>query len=183
MSAVERRPQPYAGSERELLVDWLEFQRETLAAKCTGLDGEALNTPAAPPSTLTLGRLVRHLADMEQMDAQILSGEPVTSLYEGPASGGGGGGDSNDDGDNGDPEGGMYDWSLYDVGDDAVAVWRAQCERLRGVVAGKGLDDRAPGDFAVLTVRSILLALVMEYARHNGHADLLRERLDGAVGY
>ena len=183
MSTVERRPQPYAGTERELLLDWLEFQRETLVAKCSGMTGDALNAPAAPPSTLTLGRLLRHLADMERMDAQILSGEPVTSLYEEPASGDGNGdGTGGSDGD-GDPEGGMYDWSLYDVDDDALAVWRAQCERLRGVVANMDLDDRAPGDFAVLTTRSLLLALVMEYARHNGHADLLRERIDGRVGY
>jgi hypothetical protein len=77
----------------------------------------------------------------------------------------------------------MYDWSLYDAPDDALAVWHAQCGKLRGVVAGMGLDDRAPGDYAVLTLRSILLALTMEYARHNGHADLLREHLDGRVGY
>ena len=177
MTAVERRPQPYAGSERELLLEWLEFQRETLAAKCSGLGGEALNTQAAPPSTLTLGRLLRHLADMERMDAQILSGGDVNSLYERAADGDGGVEDG------GEPDGGMYDWSLYDVDDDALTVWREQCEWLRDVVAGKDLDDHAPGDYAVLTVRSVLLALVTEYARHNGHADLLRERIDGSVGY
>ena len=183
VNTIERRSQPYAGTERELLLDWLEFQRETMAQKCSGLTGDALGTRAAPPSTLTLGRLLRHLADMERMDAQILAGEPVTSLYEEP-------GDDADDADNGtedgsdaEPEGGMYDWSLYDVDDDALAVWCEQCDRLRAVVEGKELDDRAPGDFAVLTVRSVLLALTMEYARHNGHADLLRERLDGRVGY
>jgi hypothetical protein len=171
---MTRGGQPYLGGERRLLLDWLEFQRETLALKCADLGAADLERQSLPSSTLSLARLLRHLADMEHLDAAILSGMPVRGLYHqaavrsGPE----------------DAEHGMYDWSLYDVHDDARAVWRQACDRLSLVIAGFGsLEGRAPDPYGALTVRSVLLALVMEYARHNGHADLLRERIDGTVGY
>lgn len=108
---------------------------------------------------------------MENMDASILRGEPMASLYPGGT-------------DSADGKDGMDDWSLYDVDDDALGVWASQLQRLDATVARfDSLDDHAPVPFDALTVRSILMALVMEYARHNDHADLVRERLDGRVGY
>jgi hypothetical protein len=170
---AERGDQPYQGDERSLLEQWLHFQRQTLALKCDALSAEELSRQPLAPSTLSLARLLRHLADMEHLNACILRGLPATSMYEVDGAE-----------DDAEVEDGMYDWSLYDVDDDAMAVWRAACAELDAAAAAFGpLDAAAPGDYAVLTARSALLALTMEYARHNGHADLLRQAIDGRVGY
>jgi Protein of unknown function (DUF664) len=172
---VERGPQPAVGGERELLGQWLHFQRETLALKAGGLDPAALVARPVPPSTLSLARILRHLTDMEHMDGLILTGQAPTSLYVEPPA---------PDPSANDPAKGMYDWSLYDVDDDPLATWREQCANLDTAIdAFPSLDDHLPGDFRALTLRSVVLALVVEYARHNGHADLLRQLIDGRVGY
>jgi hypothetical protein len=173
---VARSEQPYEGDERSLLQQWLDFQRDTLALKCEGLSADDLARQPLAPSTLSLARLLRHLADMEHIDACILRGLPAASMYEGD--------DAGEAEDADEVQDGMFDWSLYDVDDDAVAVWRqARAELDAAARAYADVDATAPGDFAVLTLRSILLGLTMEYARHNGHADLLRQALDGRVGY
>lgn len=170
---MERGVQPTVGTDRELTEGWLDFQRATLANKCEGLSKSDLHRQAVPPSGLSLARLVRHLADMENMDVSVLRGEPVASLYP----------SSNEDAEP-TPENGMYDWSVYDVEDEALVVWSDQVERLKAALAGfQSLEDHLPDPYSALTVRSVVMHLVMEYARHNGHADLLREHLDGRVGY
>lgn len=172
MPAVQRGEQPWSGDERRLLTEWLEFQRATLAMKCEGLAPDQLATRSAPPSTLTLARLLRHLADTERAERQVLLGEDIRLRYDV-----GGGGE--------EPEGGMYDFGIYDVDDDALAVWQEECAATSEILAGfDSFDDRPRGEqYAALTVRPVVLHLLMEYARHNGHADMLREHLDGRVGY
>jgi hypothetical protein len=170
---AERGDQPYEGDERSLVEQWLRFQRQTLALKCEGLSADELGRRPLVPSTLSLARLLRHLADMEHLNACILTGSAVASMYAVAGAD-----------DDAEVEDGMYDWSLYDVDDDALAVWGQACPDLDAAVAAcPDLDAAAPGDYSVLTARSIVLALTMEYARHNGHADLLRQAIDGRVGY
>lgn len=168
---VTRGEQPYQGED--LIQQWLEFQRETLLMKCQGLDKDQLATRSTPPSTLSLARILRHLADMERFDSQILRGLPLQGRY--------------DKGETAEPAGETEDsddFVIYDVDDDALAAWQEECAGMRTAVAGySSIDDHVPSPFSALTVRSILLALTMEYARHNGHADFLRESLDGSVGY
>ena len=173
---MSRGEQPYAGDERALLLSWLAFQRETLASKCAGLTSEQLAQQAAPPSTLSLARLVRHLAEMEQTERQALLGEEMVPRYaattevdlEGPGN---------------DPDNGMWDFAMYDVDDDATAEWRRECHATDEVLSSFEDLSAAPPNYDVLSIRGIILHLVNEYARHNGHADMLRERIDGDVGY
>ena len=155
-----------------MLLEWLDFQRATLAIKCAGLSADQLARRSAPPSTLSLARVVRHLADMEIIERQVLMDEPVAAHYAV--------GEANEE-----PADGMYDFSIYDTDDDALAVWRAACTAMDdALLTFESLDEpvRSPA-YGVLTGRSVVLHLLMEYARHNGHADLLRERLDGRTGY
>ncbi|MFI8853288.1 DinB family protein [Streptomyces sp. NPDC053499] len=162
-----REALPLVGDERELLTRHLDWHRETLLLKCEGVPPEELSERKVPPSGLSLHGLVRHLAAVERWWFRIqLAGEQVPLLYY-----------TEDDPD--------QDFDSLD-GDPAEAldVWRAECERSRGIVAAMGLD--ATGTHArtgrPVSVRRVLIHMVAEYARHCGHADLLRERIDGATG-
>ncbi|WP_431982579.1 DinB family protein [Streptomyces qinglanensis] len=163
-----REPLPLVGDERELLTRYLDHYRETLLLKCTGVPAEALSERAVPPSGLTLHGLLRHLAGVERWWFRIqLAGEDVPLLYY-----------SDDDPDQ------DFD-SLGGDPAEALAVWRAECARSREIVAARDLD--ATGTHArtgdPVSVRRVLLHQIGEYARHCGHADLLRERIDGATGH
>lgn len=167
------RPVPPAhADERTMLESWLDFQRATLALKCSGLDDGRLRAAAVPTSELTLLGLVQHLAEVERNWFQrIFAGLGVPPVYESGAG----------DGFALSPDRGI---------DEALAVWRAEVERGRELTAAASLDDSGrlsereagfvgePG----VSLRWILCHLIEEYARHNGHADLLRERIDGATG-
>lgn len=162
-----RTPLPLEGDERELLTRYLDHYRETLLLKCTGVPTEALSQRVVPPSGLSLHGLLRHLAGVERWWFRIqLAGEKLPLLYY-----------SDDDPD--------QDFDSLD-GDpaEALAVWRAECARSREIVASMELD--AAGVHArtgrPVTCRRVLIGLIAEYAQHCGHADLLRERIDGAVG-
>ncbi|MEV6209900.1 DinB family protein [Kitasatospora sp. NPDC051914] len=167
--ADSRPGPPLVGDEREILTSYLEFHRETLALKCAGLTAAQLSEHTVPPSGLTLHGLLRHLAGVERWWLHLqFAGLDVEMLYY------------SDD----DPE---QDFERLD-GDptEALAVWRAQCERSREIVAAAPSLDvtgvhRATGQ--PVSLRRILVHMLAEYARHNGHADLLRERIDGATGY
>ncbi|WP_052389946.1 DinB family protein [Streptomyces sp. NRRL B-24484] len=160
---------PLVGDEREILTAYLEHHRETLALKCAGLTPAQLSEHAVPPSRLTLHGLLRHLAGVERWWLHLqFAGLPTEMLYY-----------SDDDPD--------QDFESLD-GDpaQALAVWRAECERSREIVAAAPSLDvtgvhRATGQ--PVSLRRILVHMIAEYARHDGHADLLRERLDGATGY
>ena len=154
--------------ERATLDDWLEFHRATLAWKCEGLDAAQLRCRAVPPSSLSLLGLVRHMAEVERSwFRRIFRGEDAPPHFVAKDNRDG----DFDDVDTADP-------------DEAFAVWRAEIDEARRIAAGAGLDDvgRVQRRGADVSMRWILVHMIEEYARHNGHADLLRERIDGATG-
>ncbi|GLZ33682.1 hypothetical protein Lesp02_58700 [Lentzea sp. NBRC 105346] len=162
-----RTPVPYVGEERELLVALLDFQRHTFELKCRGLEQAQMSLRSVPPSGLSLHGLLRHLAGAEQwwFSTQFSgSSEPLINY-------------SDDDPD--------QDFERLD-GDVGVAweEWRRRTARSREIVAGASLDDTGviQRTNEPVSLRRIMLHMIAEYARHNGHADLLRERIDGATG-
>jgi uncharacterized damage-inducible protein DinB len=160
-------PPPEAG-ERETLTAFLDCQRLTLELKCEGLDAGQLARRSVEPSTLSLLGLVRHMAEVERnWFRPVLEGERMTSIFA---------------------PGLDWDASFADVTDadpdEALAAWEAECEHARKLAAAAPSLDAA-GDRdgrGTFSLRWILVHLIEEYARHNGHADLLRERIDGATG-
>ncbi|OXM61319.1 MULTISPECIES: DinB family protein [Amycolatopsis] len=164
-----RPPLPKTGDEREILTAYLDWHRQTFELKCAGVPPDRLSEKLIPPSGLTLHGLLRHLAGVERWWFRIqFRGEDVPVLYY------------SDD----DPE---QDFERLD-GDpaEALAVWRAECEQSRRIVAdAPSLDvtgvHAASGE--PVSLRRIIVHVLAEYARHNGHADLLRERIDGKTGY
>ncbi|MFE0705115.1 DinB family protein [Streptomyces sp. NPDC058872] len=156
--------------EREALEQWLDFHRATLARKCEGLDDAQLRTPSAPPSDLTLLGLVRHMAEVERgWFRHTLAGEDVTWIYA-----------TEED----------YDRDIHvteeDSYEEAHASWQAEIARARALATGRDLDDLGLGkrrNGKTYNLRWIYLHMIEEYARHNGHADLIRERIDGATGH
>lgn len=154
------------GSERELLDSWLDMHRRTLLWKCAGLTAEQLKTAANPPSTLTLLGLVRHLADCERWwFSHHAAGQPWAPLY------------CTDDDENAD-----FDGVLDADAESDLAAFVAECEASRRATADLDLDHEVQPFQRPLSVRWIFLHMLEEYARHNGHADFLRERLDGTTG-
>ncbi len=168
---VERIDPPLEAGEREMLNAWLDWHRATLAWKCDGLTDEQLRERSAPPSTLSLLGLVRHMAEVERSwFRRTLAGENMPLIYC-----------SDDD----NPDGDFDDIADADVAED-FATWRAECEAARKVeAAAPSLElvgvQRRTGKR--VSLRWILVHMIEEYARHNGHADLIRERIDGAAGY
>jgi len=160
---------PREADERATLTAFLDWQRATIERKCEGLTPEQLRTRSAPPSTLSLLGLVRHLADVERWWFRInLAGEDLQPRYTSEA----------------EPDGDFDNVDTADP-DAALSAWREECTRAREIVAAYSLDDtgRNRDNGRVMTLRWTLVHLVEEYSRHNGHADILRERIDGAVGY
>ena len=167
--ADDRPAPPREGTEAEVLNAYLDWHRTTLEAKCEGLTAEQLSTRAVPASSLSLHGLVRHLAGVERWWFRMqFAGEDVPLLYY-----------SDDDPDqdfddlDGDPA-------------EAFAAWRAEVARSREIVAAAGSLDETGTEYRSgrpVQLRSVLVKLIAEYARHNGHADLLRESIDGATGY
>ncbi|MEU2722830.1 DinB family protein [Streptomyces smyrnaeus] len=171
VGAVSGLPLPQGnGSERQLLEQWLDFQRATLAAKCEGLSDEQLRTVSAPPSDLTLLRLLRHMTDVERHWFRFVFGEQDATPARWTA-------DAPDDGSGAAGAG---------TGAETLAAWQREVERARRSATGRtldavGTDPRRPT--WIYSLRWIHLHMIGEYARHNGHADLLRERIDGATGF
>jgi hypothetical protein len=155
----------------------LERARATFAWKCSGLDAAALRKPY-PPSTMTLGGLLKHLALVEdRRTATFLTGQPIGPPW-----------DAVDVDFDADPD---WEWRTADGSspEELYALWRAAVERSRAawarVLADGGLDQ--PSTFTTRSgkspnLRRVLVDQVEEYTRHNGHADLLREAIDGLVG-
>lgn len=167
--AADTRPVlPKVGDEREILTAYLEWHRQTFELKCAGVAPEGLSEKILPPSGLSLHGLVRHLAGVERWWFRIqFAGEDLPLLYY------------SDD----DPS---QDFDELDGDVDAAfAVWRAECDRAREIVARSTLDQTGTvmttGE--PISLRSLLVDMIAEYARHNGHADLLRERIDGTTGF
>lgn len=184
MSISHRPIPPLNSDERTTLESWLDFHRATLAHKCAGLTEEQARTASAQPSGLTLIGLVQHMAEVERTwFRRILTGERVPAVA---------GADRT-------PLGSQDLKDGRDVGfdvDEAVslaevlAVWQAEIEQAKANCAPLSLD--ATGTFppvfaevaeAPVSLRWIFVHMIEEYARHNGHADLLRERVDGTTGW
>jgi uncharacterized damage-inducible protein DinB len=165
---VEYQEIPRNGDERSTLLAFLEWQRETLARKCAGLTHAQLRTRSVEPSSLSLLGLVRHMADVERgWFRATLAGEELTERY------------STDD----DVDGDFDNIDAADV-DEAFASWHEECSRADEIISRRALD--ATGKQRTgreVSMRWILNHMIEEYSRHNGHADLLRERIDGATGY
>ena len=163
----DRADSPRTGSERETLAGFLDYQRATLARKCAGLGADQLRERAVPPSNLSLLGLVRHVTDVEAgWFRHGVNGEVRTSHYA-----------SADE-----PDADFLDADGADV-EEAFAAWRDECARARDIVAGHSLDHTFSNrNGTEISLRWVLVHMIEEYARHNGHADLLRQRIDGATG-
>jgi hypothetical protein len=167
-TAPGRVEPPFTHGEREGLVAWLDYHRATLLTKCAGLTGQQLATRAAPPSTLTLLGLVRHLAEVENGWLATFDGEPWQRIHSTEQ----------------EPDGDLLAIDPATAAAD-LATYLEVCDRSRAIVAAHDLDDVSRDETEAAdppSMRWICLHLIEEYARHNGHADLLRERLDGATG-
>jgi uncharacterized damage-inducible protein DinB len=171
MTTDRARPDLNA-DELEMLTGWLEHHRGILMWKCEGLTAEQLRRRAVPPSTLSLLGLVRHMAEVERgWFQQVFLGEDVADLYDRSADEDA---DFNDV-DQADPE-------------EAFSAFEHECAISRQVVAqAGGLDvlSKRPSERTgrPFSLRWIVTHMIEEYARHNGHADLLRESVDGGTGY
>ncbi|MGW4799773.1 DinB family protein [Nonomuraea sp. NPDC004297] len=149
-----------------MLTNWLEWHRATLAVKCAGLSDEQLRERSAPPSGLSLLGLVRHMAHVERSwFRNVLNGEDLPKLW-----------DKDRDNDADFKEAGTASVK------EAFDVWQEEIGRARAISAAKPLDAAGDRHGRDCTHRWILVHMIEEYARHNGHADLLRERIDGVTG-
>ncbi len=173
-SAQDRVSPPASSGEAETLLGFLGYQRDTLRWKCSGLGVDQLATTLAP-TTLTLGGLLKHLSGVEAgwLDQFFAGGVVKPSWF--------------DDLDQDDP-----DWSLTSAAgaspdqlfawfDESIAVSDQVIEKaLAGPDGLATLSEEEDGER--ISLRWIICHLIEEYARHNGHADLLRESIDGATG-
>ena len=157
---------PLTGEDRPILEGFLSWQRATLLNICAGLTGEQLARRPLPPSRLTLLGLVRHLAKVERIwFRQRAAGQPVEAMYD-PALG---------------KDTDFDDLSAADAPDDFQRLqdeWRSADD----AVAHMAFDDTFDVGGDAFSLRMVYVHMIAEYARHNGHADLLRERIDGSTG-
>jgi len=168
---VYRAYPPRVDDERSALESWLDYQRQTLLWKCAGLTVEQLRTRSVPPATMSLLGLVRHMADVERVwFRRRVAGEDVGSIYWTEPS----------------PD---ADFDEVDRADPAAdfATYAAEVEAARAVQGSRSLSDTFVSRWRdrrelTLDLRWLVLHMIEEYARHNGHADLLRERIDGRTG-
>ncbi len=164
-----RRTEPsFILGEREMLQGWLEFHRMTLEFKCEGLEDAARKSRPVPTSKLSLHGLVRHMAEVERIwFRRVLLSEPEAPYIWID--------EAIDDNELVPLDG--TDWSAD------LAAWHAECDASRKAAASHGLDDTGSRQGEPCSLRWIYTHMIEEYARHNGHADLLRELVDGAVGW
>jgi hypothetical protein len=165
---VDRNLYAAVGDERTLLETFLDYHRQTLLWKCAGLDAEALRTASAPPSNLTLLGLVRHMTEVERWwFSTRVAGAPHVEVY------------CTDE----RPDADFEDVEQADPQAD-FAAFAAECQRSREVAAAYPLEHTFihPRRQREMSLRWVYLHMIEEYARHNGHADLIRERIDGVTG-
>ncbi|MFF8846513.1 DinB family protein [Streptomyces sp. NPDC015127] len=168
MTPDSRTSPPHFGSEREMLRAFLDYHRATLAMKCHGLTDEELRQRSMPPSTLSLLGLVRHMAEVERAWFRRVFDDNDAPMV----------------------------WSdridfqaAYDASEstraEAFAAWDAEVENSRRIEQDAESLDLAgyqPRWGKDVSLRMVLIHVLLEYARHNGHADFLREGVDGVVG-
>ena len=160
---------PRLADERTTLKEYLRFQRLTMQMKCDGLDAEQMARRSVEPSTMSLLGLVRHMAEVERgWFRRRMAGLDAPRLY------------SSRPGEDGDWNGAVPD---PDVVADAWARWREECAFSdRFIDDAPDLDVTGEAHGGPISLRELLVHMIEEYARHNGHADLLRERIDGRTG-
>src|SRR5215207_7904919 len=166
--AVTRVDEPVIGPERPMLEGWLEWHRQTLLMKVAGLTAEQLKIASVEPSNLTLLGLLRHMTEVERSWFRTrAAGDPTaTRIYST---------DDNVDGDFDDVAG-------ADAEAD-YAAYIAELDLVRKAVADLPLEHEfATSRRPAMSLRWVYLHMIEEYARHNGHADLIRERIDGVTG-
>ena len=169
MPTTDRTTPPLNADEHTTLAGWLDFYRATLATKCEGLSEAQLRAAPVTPSPLSLLGLVQHMAEVERnWFRRVLLGEQVPPISEPEA---------DPDG----PDGGFefVDGATFGA---AAATWHEVVAHARSNCAGLELDHTSPFLGGVVTLRWIYAHMVAEYARHCGHADLIRERTDGVTG-
>ena len=167
---VDRSDPIPVSEERVALEQWLDYERATLLTKCTGLTAEQLKMRAVPPSRLSLLGLVRHMCDVERWWFRMHAAEErdIDVVF--------------------DPDWTGADFEALDDADAEadLAAFVAECEASRAAVAVRSLGDVVPSwqgaSHPDRDVRWIFVHMIEEYARHNGHADLLREAIDGVTG-
>ena len=167
--ADPRRTEPsFLLGERAMLEAWLEFHRTTLLLKCEGIDESGRKARPVPTSKLSLHGLVRHMAEVERnwFRRTLLKEPDAPSIWY-------------------DPE--VEDSELVPL-DDAdweadLAAWQTECEHSRIAASAHELDDTGLRRGKPCSLRWIYVHMIEEYARHNGHADLIRELVDGSVGW
>lgn len=164
------------GDERTTLVEALRCLRLTLEIKCADLDAEQMARRAVEPSTMSLLGIVRHLAEVERATFRVLmAGQDVPRLY------------CSDTDRDGDFDGAVPD---AEVVTEAWDAWRAEVDfATRFVAEAPSLDmttddplNRHGSGGGAMSLREVLVGTIEEYARHMGHVDLLRERIDGRLG-
>jgi hypothetical protein len=165
---TERIGPPLIAGEREMLRAFLDYHRSTLAMKCDGLSDEDLRRQSMPPSKLSLLGLVRHMAEVERTwFRQVINGEDIPLVWS----------------DQGDYQV-AYDASAA-TRSEAFGAWQAEIghsRRIEGQAESLDVTARQPRWGEDVSLRLVMLHLIHEYARHDGHADLLREGIDGTVG-
>ncbi|HEX3778683.1 MAG TPA: DinB family protein [Pseudonocardiaceae bacterium] len=168
MTIDDRVGPPHFGSERETLRAFLDYHRATLAKKCAGLTDEQLRQRSMPPSTLSLLGLVRHMAEVERAWFRRVFDDNAAPMV----------------------------WSdqtdfqaAYDASNsnraEAFGAWEAEVENSRRIereAESLDLPGYQPRWGEQVSLRMVLVHILLEYGRHNGHADFLREGIDGTVG-
>jgi uncharacterized damage-inducible protein DinB len=178
MSDLDEHGRPFppaAGDESATLLGFLDYQRATLAWKCGGLDAAGLRATVGV-SSMTLGGMLKHLACVEDdWFTRWLQGKEMPSPWQAVDW-------------RADPD---WDWrsATQDTPEELFGLWRESVDRSRSAVsealADGGLEQRARRAWPnglVPSLRWILCHMIEEYARHNGHADLIRESVDGETG-
>jgi uncharacterized damage-inducible protein DinB len=164
-----RRSEPdFLLPERTMLEGWLDFHRATLLLKSERLNPERLKLRPVPTSKLSLHGIVRHMAEVERgWFRRVLQREPdAPHLWRTP---------SNDEAD-------LMPLDRADWAHD-LAAWEQECEASRHAASSRTLDDTGLRHGRPCSLRWIYVHMIEEYARHNGHADLIRELVDGAIGW
>ncbi|MFI0904764.1 DinB family protein [Streptomyces sioyaensis] len=165
---TERIAPPVRAGERETLRSFLDFHRATLAMKTDGLSDEDLRRRSSPPSTLSLLGLVRHMAEVERSwFRRVINGEDLPLVWSAE----------------GDYQA-AYDASTATRA-EAFDAWQtevAHARRIERAAASLDVTGYQPRWDEHVSLRLVMLHLIHEYARHNGHADFLREAIDGTVG-
>jgi len=157
---------PLSGDDRPILEGFLNWQRATLLNVCAGLDGEQLAARPIASSGLSLLGLIRHLAKVERIwFRRRAAGQPAGPMYD-PALG----------------RGADFDHARASEAEADVARLQAEWRLADEAVAGLEFTDTFDVNGELFSLRMVYVHMIYEYSRHNGHADLLRESIDGVTG-